>query len=254
MSRRGARWTKLLGLVLAGGMAGAGCGGGGAESHPPQYLTIQAQWNDSPSAVDQIGYQMSVDLVWPDRLQGCYPLPPTLALHIDDDIVVAPPIEGDCADESLTIVNGVAARASTTVSLQDGDQVLAEASFDGLFPYAAATLVAPAAGQAAKAGDPFAIALPVPPVLDTTGAQFYWTDIPSTVPPFYSWAAGTLSADGSTLQGTIPAAANGHAIVVVKGIFGQGNDVAAASCTGFQFCNGLPSFEAAGPISLDVEP
>jgi hypothetical protein len=244
--------TGLLGLALVGGMTVAGCDGS-AMNHVPQSLTIQAQWNDSPSSVDQIGYQLFVDLLWSDRRQGCYPLSPDLAIHIDDTLVVPPAVEGDCGYESLIIVNGVAAQASTTVSLRDGDQVLGEGTFSNLFPYTGATLVTPADGQPVTAGAPFAVALPTPASPDSAGARFYWTDLPSGVPPYYTWASGTLSADGSTFQGTAPAT-TGQAIVEVEGIFGQGNYLAATSCTGFQYCNGLPSFEAAGPISIEVDP
>jgi hypothetical protein len=244
--------TGLLGLALVGGLATAGCDGS-AGSHVPQFLTIQAQWNDSPSTVDQIGYQLVVDLLWEDRRQGCYALSPDLAIHIDDTLVVPPAIEGDCGYESLVIVSGVAAQASTTVSLRDGDQVLGEATFPNLFPFTGASLVTPAAGQPVTAGAPFAVALPTPASLDSVGARFYWTDLPSGVPPYYAWASGTVSADGSTFQGTAPAT-TGQAIVVVDGIFGQGNYVAATSCTGFQYCNGLPSFDTAGPVSIEVDP
>jgi hypothetical protein len=252
VSWRGSGPTELLGLALISGLAVAGCGGS-ADNHVPQDLTVLAQWNDSPSAVDQIGYQLWVDLLWPDRRQGCYALSPNLAIHIDDDIVVAPPIEGDCAYESLVIVNGVATQGSTTVSLRDGDQVLGEGTFGGLFPSTGATLVTPAAGQPVKAGDPFAIALPTPASPSSAGARFYWTNLPAGVPPFYSFTSGTLSADGSTFQGTAPTT-TGQAIVAVEGIFGQGNYVAATSCTGFQYCNGLPSFDVAGPVSIEVDP
>ena len=251
MSGRAARLTMILGLALVESAAAAGCDG--AENHVPQYLTVQAYWNDSPSTVDQIGYQLWVDLLWPDRREGCYALSPNLAIHIDDDIVVPPAIEGDCGYESLVIVNGVPAQASTTVSLRDGDQVLGEGIFGGLFPFTGATLVTPAAGQPVKAGDPFAIALPTPATMDSVGARFYWTDLPSGVPPSYAWASGTLSADGSTFQGTAPAT-TGRAIVAVEGIFGAGDVVAATSCTGFQYCNGSPTADVAGPVSIEVDP
>lgn len=253
MSWRRAGRTGLLGLALVGGMVVVGCGGS-AENHVPENLTVEAQWNDSPSAVDQIGYQLVVDLVWSDRLQSCFLLSPNLGIHIDDDVVVAPPIEGDCAYESLVIVGGIKTEGSTTVTLQDGDQVLGEAIFDGLFPDTGATVTTPAAGQPVKAGDPIAVALPKPAQPDLVAARFYWTDTPSTVPPFYSFVSGTVSADGLTFQGTAPTITSGRALVVVESSFGEGNFVAATSCTGFQFCNGLPSFEMAGPVSIDVVP
>jgi hypothetical protein len=62
-----------------------------------------------------------------------------------------------------------------------------------------------------------------------------------------------LSTDGSTFQGTAPTT-TGQAIVAVEGIFGQGNYLAATSCAGFQYCNGLPSFDVAGPVSIEVDP
>jgi hypothetical protein len=82
VSWRRAGRTGLLGLAVVGGLVAAGCGGS-ADNHVPQYLTVEAQFNDSPSAVDQIGYQLVVDLVWSDRLQGCFPSSPNLAIHIN---------------------------------------------------------------------------------------------------------------------------------------------------------------------------
>jgi hypothetical protein len=242
-----------IGLALVGGMIAAGCGGS-ANNQVPQYLTVQAQWNDSPSAVDQIGYQLIVDLVWQERLQGCFPLSPNLEIHVNDDLVVAPPVEGDCADESLVIVSGVQPQGSTTISLQDGDQALGQATFDGLFPDTGATVTTPAAGRPVQAGGPIAVALPVPAQQDLSAARFYWTDTPATVPPFYSYVSGTISADGLTFQGTAPTTATGQAMVVVESFFGAGANVSATSCTGFQFCNGTPSFEMAGPVSIEVVP
>ena len=254
MSSGRAGRTGLLGLALVGGMVVAGCGGS-ANNQVPQYLTVEAQWNDSPSAVDQIGYQLIVDLLWTDRGQSCFSLSPNLAIHINDDVVVTPPIEGDCADESLVIVGGIRAEASTTVTLQDGDEVLGESIFDGLFPDTGITVTMPAAGQPVKAGDPIAVALSVPSTdPDLAEARFYWTDTPATVPPFYSFAAGTISADGSTFQGTAPTTATGQAMLVVESLFGGGDFISPTSCTGFQFCNGLPSNEMAGPVPIEVVP
>jgi hypothetical protein len=254
LSWRRAGRTWLLGLALVGGTIVAGCGGS-ANNQVPQYLTVEAQWNDSPSSVDQIGYQLLVDLVWQERQQGCFPLSPNLAIHINDDLVVAPPIEGDCAYESLVIVGGVQPQGATTISLQDGDQVLGEGIFAGLFPDAAATLTTPAAGQPVKAGDPIAVVLPAPSADNTlAGARFYWTDTPATVPPFYSWVSGTISTDGLTFQGTAPTTATGRATVVVESFFGDGDFISPTSCTGFQFCNATPSFEMAGPVSIEVVP
>jgi hypothetical protein len=242
-------WRRaLLGLALAL----AGCGSS-TPSHVPQTLTVAAQWNDSPSAVDQIGYELWIDLLWPDRRTGCYPLSANLEIHINDDLVIAPPIEGDCGYESFVIVPGVQAQASTTVSLQDGDHLLAAATFDGLFPDSGATLVSPAAGQAVKAGDPFTVGLARAATPDVAGARFYWTDTPSTVPPFYSWASGTMSADGLTFQGTAPTT-TGQAIVAVEATVGDGNYIGASSCTGFQYCDGLPTLDVAGPVSIEVAP
>jgi hypothetical protein len=251
VSGRRAGLTALLRSVLLGAMSAAACGGG-AENHLPQMLRVDAHWNDSPGTVDQIGYQLWVDLLWPDRREACYPLSPNLVIHVDDDIVVTPPIEGDCGYESFMIVNGVQPRASTTVSLLDGDRVLGQGTFDGLFPDSGATLVAPAAGQPVEAGGSFAIALPRRAQLDV-GAQFYWTDVAANVPPFYSWASGALSADGLTFEGTAPGTA-GHAMVAVDGIFGEGAFVSPTSCSGFQYCDGFPTADRAGPVSIEVDP
>jgi len=46
----------------------------------------------------------------------------------------------------------------------------------------------------------------------------------------------------------------GHAVMDVDTLFPGGNFVAATSCSGFQYCDGLPNWDNAGPVAIDVIP
>jgi hypothetical protein len=247
------RWrSRRRGLCAAAGLAALalGCGDGGGTKRP-WFLTVQAQWNDSPSAVDQIGYQLWVDVLWPDRNKDCYPLPPDVQIVVGDQ-VLTPTIQGDCSSEMLVLANGFQQGGSVTVAVQDRDQVLATGVFDNLFPNVAVTVIDPSAGQPVKAGDPITVALPNPPSM-LAGARFYWTETPAGVPPYYTFSPAMIATDG-TIQTTAPAT-GGRALMNIQTIFpGGGNFVSAASCSGFQYCDAVPNWEDAGPVAIDVVP
>jgi hypothetical protein len=164
-------------------------------------------------------------------------------------------VEGDCGFDVLVMTGAFQQDLPITIALQDGDQVLAQAQFEHLFPGATSQLVTPAAGQQIKAGDPVVLTVPVQ-VNDQTdvSAEFYWLDPPPDgVPPFHTFSPGTLSADGSTFQTTAPPDLTGHAAVVLRTVFST--DIAAAqSCTGFESCVGLSESETVGPVFVEVAP
>ncbi len=248
-----ARGSAIAGLLVTACLAGASAACDGGETHRPWFLTVEAHWNDSPSTVDQIGYQLWADVLWPDRDKDCYALPADLQIHVGDQILT-PMVQGDCSSEMLVFANGFQQGGSVTVSVQDGDQVLGEGVFDNLFPNVGVTVIAPAGGQSVKAGDPITIELPsASSAAWLAGARFYWTDTPADVPPYYTFVPATIAADGTTFQ-TMAPSTTGHALLDVETSFAGGNFAAATSCSGFQYCDALPNWEDAGPVAIDVIP
>jgi hypothetical protein len=247
MSRR-ARW--LLALCLTG----LGAGSCGSDKPPAVVLEAEGFWNGDPSTVDQIGFQVWADVGWPTRPQSCFALSPNLDIRVNGGETPVM-VEGDCGFDVLVMTGAFQQDVPITIALQDGDQVLAQAQFEHLFPGANTQLVTPAAGQQIEAGDPVVFTVPVQ-VDDATdvSAEFYWLDPPPTgVPPFHTFSPGTLSADGSTFQTTAPAGLTGHAAVVLRTAFNV-NLAAALSCTGFEDCAELSESETVGPVFVEVVP
>ena len=243
----------MTGLLVTTCLAGATAGCDGGEAHRPWFLTVEAHWNDSPSTVDEIGYQLWADVLWPDRDKDCYALPANLQIHVGDQILT-PMVQGDCSSEMLVFANGFQQGGAVNVSVRDGEQVLGEGVFDDLFPNVGVTVVTPAGGQPVKAGAPITIELPSAAANPTlAGARFYWTDTPADVPPYYTFASATIADDLMTFQTTAPST-TGHAVMDVKAFFPGGNFVPATSCSGFQYCDALPNWEDAGPVAIDVVP
>ncbi len=243
--RRNARWLLAIGLATLG--AGA-CSG---DSPPVANLLASARWNDSPSTVDETGYQVLADIGWADRPQSCFSLS-NYRIRINDT-EVAPMVYGDCRFDVLVTSGAFQQDVPITVQLKDGDQVLGQAQFEHLFPGANSQLVAPANGQQVAVGDPVVLTLPAPPSNPSSiYAEFYWLDTPATVPPYQTFATGTVSADGSTFQTTAPAI-TGHAAVVLKAGF-DGGVVGASSCTGFASCAAEPEGQTVGPVFVEVVP
>jgi hypothetical protein len=243
-----ARRAALLAACLALAASAAGCG----EDHPNVDLIVRAQWNTDPVSVDQIGYQILVELDWVDRAKGCSPLPSNLNLHVNDFQAVPMIDDGACATGAELAFGPFMSDVPVTVTLQEGDQSIGKAEFDQLFPGLGLGVVSPAGGQV-NAGGPLVLSLPATPQNPTlVEARFYWLDTPASVPPFYSDVFGSLNNDGQTLPVNAPAQ-TGQAQVVIQGsfTFGAGRQV---SCTGFQVCSSLTDPETAGPVSIEVVP
>jgi hypothetical protein len=247
MSRRA---PALLAICLTG----LGVGSCGSDKPAPVLLEASGFWNEDPSTVAQTGFQVWADVGWPTRPQSCFALSPNLDIDVNGGET---PVmgEGDCGFDVLVMTGAFQQDVPIAIALQDGAQVIAQAQFQHLFPGATSQLVTPAAGQQIKAGDPVVFTVPVQ-VNDPTdvSAEFYWLDPPpSGVPPFHTFAPGTLSADGSTFQTTAPPDLTGHAAVVLRTVFST--DIAAAqSCTGFENCVGLSESETVGPVFVQVVP
>jgi hypothetical protein len=250
MKSPGAWCAVLLGGMSIVALGVAGCDG---DSKPQVMLLTVGTWNDNPSTVAETGYQVSADVGWPDRQTSCFPLSANLRIRVNDG-EAAPMVYGDCRWDVVGTVGPFQQNVPITVRLEDGDQLLAEAVYNDLFPGADAQLVAPAAGQPVKVGDPVVLTMPVPPVAGAaTYAEFYWLDAPPAgVPPFHTFATGTVSADGSTFQTTAPST-TGHAAVILKSVF-SGDITAASICTGFQSCDGEPNGDTIGPVFVEVVP
>ena len=241
--RRHARWLLAVCLSVL-----AGCSG---SDNPQVMLLAGASWNEDPSTVAETGYQVSADVGWPDRVHSCFPLSPNLRIRVNDG-EVTPMVYGDCQFDVLVMSGAFQQDMPITVELEDGDNVLATAQYDYLFPGANAQLVMPADGQV-KTGDPVVLTMPVQPVAaGVTYAEFYWLDTPADVPPFHTFANGTLAPDGSTFQTTAPTV-TGHAAVVLKSVF-DANLGVASSCTGFQSCTAEPNNDTIGPVFVEVVP
>jgi hypothetical protein len=243
----------VVGLLAGAWLAALAAGCGGGDTHTPSILRVDTEWNDSPSAVDQIGYQLWVDVMWPDRSTQCYALPPNLQIHVGDQ-VLTPSVSGDCSSEMLVLANGFTQGGPVEVTVQSGEQVLGDGVYDNLFPYAAAAITAPPSGEPVKAGDPITVVVPTP-VLDTSlkAALFYWTDTTNGVPPYYTFASATIADDLVTFQTTAPAI-TGHALIDVEGRFGTADFVTATSCSGFRTCVGVPTWNHAGPVAIEIVP
>jgi hypothetical protein len=242
--------AALLAAWVTVAAFGAGCGD---DQQPNVFLQLTSQWNDDPGSIDQIGYQVQVDLTWPDRGTSCAPLPPNLTLHVNDFQAVPMVDNGDCATDALISFGPFLSDVPVTVTLQGGDKTIGQAKFDELFPGMGLAVVSPAGGQV-HAGDQLVLSLPSTPndplLLE---AKFYWLDTPASVPPFYSNVYSTdFTIDGQTMSVTTPAQ-TGHAQLVVQDVL---SDVSGEqlSCTGFQFCTSKTDTQTQGPVAIEVTP
>jgi hypothetical protein len=246
MTRRG-RWALAICL---GGLGAGSCG----SDKPPVVLEAEGFWNDNPSTVAQTGFQVWADVGWPTRPQSCFALSPNLLIRVNDG-ETTPMVDGDCQFDVLVMSGAFQQDVPITIELEDGDQVLAQAQIEHLFPGANSQLVTPTAGQQIKPGDPVAFTVPVQVVdVSDVSAEFFWMDPPPNgAPPFHTFSPGTLSADGATFQTTAPPGITGHAAVVLRTVF-EVTFSAAPSCTGFEDCAALPESETVGPVFVEVVP
>jgi hypothetical protein len=140
------------------------------------------------------------------------------------------------------------------VKLHDGDKLLGEATYSGMFPgFSSWRLVSPADGRV-RAGEPLAIAASDGPALfsETVGMYFHWLDMPGAAPPFKSFAGAQAGSDRLTATATAPPL-TGHALTVVHNVADESFG-SAASCTGFSSCESWPDTSTIGPFAIEVIP
>jgi hypothetical protein len=242
----------LCGAVLAVCMLAAM---GGCDDTPAREVRLltATQWNDSPGSIDEIGYQVHVDIGWPSRPTSCFPLSPDLRVTVNDHEPVPVVARADCEWDVLVTVPGFATDVDVTVKLHDGDRLLGEATYSGIFPgFTSWALVSPVDGRV-RAGEPIAIAASTDRALysSTVAAYFHWLDMAGPAPPFHSFATAAAAPDG--LSAVVPAPPlTGRALMVVANVdeeFGV-----AASCTGFSSCESWPDTSTIGPMLVEVIP
>jgi hypothetical protein len=242
------RLVPGLAILAAGLLAGTGCGD---NSTPNVVLSTSVQWNRDPSSVDQIGYQVWVDIGWPDRPQTCFPLSPDLRIQVND-LQAVPMDLGACVFDVLVKFGAFLQDVPIDVRLTDGDRTIAEAQYQGLFPGTGVQVLDPAGGQV-HAGDPITLSLPVastaPP---SVGGLFYWLQAAPSVQPFYSQTEGTCSTDGRTVQITAPGLTGSAELAIDTP--SSANSVSVISCVGFQTCGAQTDDLTEGPVSIQVIP
>jgi hypothetical protein len=234
----------VVALALA-----AGCGDNQAKLEVD--LLAGAQWNENPTSIGEIGYQVVVDVGWPSRPYSCFPLSPDLRIRVND-LEAVPMKTGDCELDVLVRMGAFLADTPITVRLEDGERLVGEARYEGLFPGFGAQLAGTQAAEV-HAGDPIRIALPAPAPDAIIAIPFlYWMNTAPSVPPFHTYVPGSFEADGQTIDLTAPPL-TGRAQLVIQSAL-PGGFGAAQSCTGFSTCAALPAYETVGPIAVDIVP
>jgi hypothetical protein len=245
----------LCGLRLAACLLLAATSGCGDNTSPPEIRLLTAtRWLDDPGSIDELGYEVHVDIGWPDKALTCFPLSPDLRVTINAREPLPVVARANCAWDVLVIVRGFTSDTDVTVKLHDGDTLLGEATYSGMFPgFSSWQLVSPADGRV-RAGEPLAIAASPGPALfaQTVGMYFHWLDMAGAAPPFNTFALATAGADGLSAQATAPPL-TGRALMVVRNVDDKGFGL-AASCTGFSSCASWPDYFTIGPIAVEVIP
>jgi hypothetical protein len=253
VNRLGRLRSAALALAVALPAFLAGCGDD--ESPPEIDLMAAFQWNQSPTSPADIGYEALVDFGWPARAQSCFPLPEHLHVIVNDrELSMYGGDSGDCLWDLLFRGGPFPDDAPATIRVLDGDRLMGQATFEGVFPGFHARLIAPADGRVHPGED---VVVSVPDGLPGTPAfltaQFYWLDPPAGVPPFGTWAAAELTPDNlsaTTKAPTVPGLTGRAALIF------QVADTAtplAVSCTGFRYCSSRMEL-VIGPISVEVVP
>src|SRR5262245_52602310 len=73
-----ARAGFALAFVLAAGVPACG-----EDGDPEMMVSTWFRWNEDPGSVDEIGYQVSVDVGWPSRFESCFDLSPGLHVTVN---------------------------------------------------------------------------------------------------------------------------------------------------------------------------
>ena len=249
MSGRG---RVLLGLALAGGLLPAVAGGCGDDSRPrPMMLLTAAYWNDDPSSLADIGYEVHVDIGWQERAMSCFDLSPALRVTVNDR-ATGPIIVGECQWDFLVEARGFRDNGPVTVKLHDGDALLGEATYQDLFAGFTTSQSLPPPKSTVQPGETFVVSVtePISPAFRTVAVQFYWLDTPASVPPFYTWVSGKVSADALSVEVVAPAI-TGRALMIIGLPGGRAYEVTTA-CTGFSTCYYWADHDTFGPMPIEV--
>jgi hypothetical protein len=227
---------------------------GSADTHE-MYLLTTAAWNKYPGSAAEIGTSISVDFGWQDRTWDCFPLPSSLRVTVDgqeakQDLSMG----GDCLWDVLFEAGPFPSdrQGLTTVRVLDGEKLLGQATYNGLYPSLPAQLVNPADGRVPTAGTvDISLFSPLPADRHLAdGGMYFWLDPPESVPPYYSLGRTSFADDRQSIAVTAPATTGRAALVVT--VYNQFYSE-AESCTGFKSCTGLPS-DTLGPFYLEVIP
>jgi hypothetical protein len=242
-------WSWAWAVVIASLLPGCG------SDESDLRLLTHAEWKEHPGSVAEIGYWISVDFGWPDRIQSCSPLPSDLHVTVDGrEASKNLNASGDCRWDVVFEVGPFAADAqqATTVRVLDGRKLLGEATYLGLLPGYPAQLVSPADGRV-RVGDTVGLSLLAPLPADDrlfTSARYYWLDPPDSVPPYSEYAEATLASDRQSITVKTPTR-TGRAALIAWAYYKE--QTVAESCVGFRYCTGWPS-ETVGPVFVEVVP
>src|SRR4029077_5536211 len=161
-------------------------------------------WNDDPSSLAEIGYQVLVDVGWPDRHQRCFDLPAQFRVTVDGKEAMDIGSGGDCQWDFLFRVGGFWENAPVTVRVLDGERLLGEAIYKNAFPGLKSQLLVPADSRVQAGGD---VTATLPEGFKTPfsqSARFYWRDTPDSVPPFYTFASAAFDPETLILTAKAP--------------------------------------------------
>ena len=240
---------KRVGIFLLTWLAwvGQGCDKPGVDIR----LLTSADWKEAPGTAAEIGFWVEVDVGWPDKATSCEPLPSKLHVTVNGREAVRYDFYlGDCVWDVLYRAGPFTADmgAVTTVRVLDGNRLLGEATYDGLFPGCTLALANPD-NTKVNAGGTLAVQLPSP-ASNYLYCSFYWLDPLDGVPPFSSGASGEIQSDGKTYLISVPKL-TGRAALVANSC--PRDYASARSCTGFSSCVGLNA-QTTSPIGLEIVP
>jgi hypothetical protein len=246
-------WLTSSGVVpaLAAAAALAGCGEDPAT--PRMFVSLYADWNDSPANAQAFGYTLTATLSQKSDAGLCAAPPAPVRFTIDDEEVARPdpdPVSG-CIDFSVGFGPTLEARPTVTVRYELDGRLIATATFHRMMPGLDAMLAVPADGQV-RAGDEVVVV--PPPELPTSSpyARFYALDEAQAS----SWVSeGVFPAERELrlLDGIhvkVPPLA-GRVALVFDGLASFLE--ADVTCDGFAACSGEPA-AIVGPVYLTVQP
>jgi hypothetical protein len=220
--------------VAAAVSALAGCGGDSKPSLDRVALHVTADFQ--ATAADQMGFVYSV---WVSQFVGpnqnmCPDLAPSLVITAGSQTLPLSVDKFNCLDAKLTTTPILQPSTFTVTAEQDGNMI-AQATYEGLTPGAAASLASPADGMV-HAGDDVVIAPPpelpssqvlLGSILPLEGDPWRPQDIP-----------GSLERRSDGIHATMPVF-SGRAALVLKG--SPLDPDSTVSCKGFYSCFGIAS-------------